>query len=717
MNHHRFLRRWFVLILVTYTLLSESRESVANNGPFFAGAAVVDVSPVTLPIAVNGGMTASFAQKVNAPIHARAIVLSDGDVQAAIVVVDSCMMPRSLIDDMKEMAAKKTGIASTHQIISATHTHTAPASMSCLGTDADPEYQAYLRIKVVEAIEAAKARLAPAKVGWGSIDAANYMAVRRWILRPDRMGTDPFGNRTMRANMHAGRNWDDVTGESGPEDPELSLIAIQSIDGQPIAVLANLSMHYFSGVEAISPDYFGAYCDRLQKRLADKHRQASGNDSETPIVGIMSHGCSGDIWRMDYTKQTPSEFESITIDKYTEGLLDLTMQAYEQVKFSETPTLRVAEQRLPLKYRTPNVQLLEWSRRIVEAMGDRLPKTVEEVYAREQLYLHEAQSTEVVVQALSLGDIAIATTPTETYALTGMKIKLQSPLAHTMVFDLAGGGDGYIPPPEQHRLGGYNTWPARSAGLEVDAEPKIVESALSLLEMASGLPRKVHEQTSGPECDRINASDPLGYWRLDDFSGPRAKDSSRHHRDAIYEPGVVFFLEGARSDLHNLGGQLNRASHFVGGRLRANVGTLPDQYTVSLWIWNGIPIDAREVTGWFYSRGRDFGRAKGTELLGVGGTLGHAGKLVLQIGDGPLHGGTTSIERWRWHHVRMVRTGDNVQVFLDDRAEPEISVTLSESVPHGVNELFFGGSSEGQFNWEGRLDEIAVFGLSAGGKP
>ena len=66
-------------------------------------------------------------------------------------------------------------------------------------------------------------------------------------------------------------------------------------------------------------------------------------------------------------------------------------------------------------------------------------------------------------------------------ALTGLKLKLQSPLQKTMVIELANGGDGYIPPPEQHLLGGYNTWPARSAGLEVQAEPRIRAKTLSLL--------------------------------------------------------------------------------------------------------------------------------------------------------------------------------------------------------------------------------------------
>jgi hypothetical protein len=56
--------------------------------------------------------------------------------------------------------------------------------------------------------------------------------------------------------------------------------------------------------------------------------------------------------------------------------------------------------------------------------------------------------------------------------------------------ELANGAEGYIPPPEQHRLGGYTTWPARTAGLEVEAEPKIVEALLKLLEDVSGKQRR-----------------------------------------------------------------------------------------------------------------------------------------------------------------------------------------------------------------------------------
>ena len=54
---------------------------------------------------------------------------------------------------------------------------------------------------------------------------------------------DPFGNRTVRANMHPGHQNPDAIGPSGPVDPDLSLLSIQSADGRPLALLALLPCH------------------------------------------------------------------------------------------------------------------------------------------------------------------------------------------------------------------------------------------------------------------------------------------------------------------------------------------------------------------------------------------------------------------------------------------------------------------------------------------
>ena len=667
-----------------------------------AGAAVVDITPSKLPVLVNGGMRSRSADKVRAPVNARALVLDDGKERLAIVVVDTCMMPRPLLDEAKQLAAQRTKIRADHMMIAATHTHSAPACMGCLGTSADPAYVPVIRERLAQAIAAAEVNLEPARVGWALADAAPFTALRRWIRRPDRIADDPFGNPTVRANMHAGRNWDDVTGESGPEDPDLPLIAVQAKDGRPIAVLSNFSMHYFSD-QPLSADYFGLFCEGMKARLAgDK------DDKHPPFVAMLAHGCSGDIWRRDYTQPVPSRKDDHTIETFADGLLKIALQAYGTIKYREDVTLAMAEARLPMHYRVPDKQRLEWAQRIVDAMGDRLPKTTTEVYAREQILLHERQGTEVVVQALRIGDIAVASTPTETYALTSLKLKQQSPLRQTMVLDLTNGGDGYIPPPEQLLLGGYNTWPARSAGLEVQAEPKITEAALQLLEKVADRPRRPLRQSRGPAVKSLLQAKPIAYWRLDEVAGPRAIDSGGQDRDALYEPGVVFFLEGPRSDLFCVGGEKNRAAHFAGGRLRARLAQLGSCYSVSLWLWNGMPTDARSVAGWMLSRGRDYGLGPHGDHLGVGGTS-HPGKLVFQHGNGQLLSGRTTIDRWQWAHVAFVRDGAKIRVHLNGSAEPEIEASSPAGLPASFGQLFFGGRCDDESNWEGRLDEIAVF--------
>jgi hypothetical protein len=698
------MKRTFLVLLAVFTVLDANSHAAAE---LRVGAAIVDATPVQLPVLVNGGMLSRSADQVKTPINARAIVVDDGHERIGIVVVDSCMMPRPFLDEAKQLASERTDIETNRMLIAATHTHTAPSCMACLGTEADPTYVPYLRDRLAESLAAAEANLEPAEVGWAVANAEAFTALRRWIRRPDRIADDPFGNPTVRANMHAGRKWDDVIGHSGPEDPDLSLIAFRSKDGRPIAVLGSFSMHYF-GDQALSADYFGLFCEGFQTRITTGQQA-----NRPPMVAALAHGCSGDIWRRDYAQPLGSQGEHHTIKSFTEGLLQLAIEAYNKIDYCDDADLAMAEARLHLKYRVPDRQRLEWAERIVQEMGQRPPKNTTEVYAREQIILHERQSTDVVVQAVRIGEIAIATTPTETYALTGLKLKLQSPLPKTMVLDLTNGGDGYIPPPEQHRLGGYNTWPARSAGLEVQAEPRIAEAALGLLERVAGRTRRTYRQTRGPACQATGDAGPVAYWRLDELAGPRAVDSCQPCCDALYEPGVVFFLEGPESNLYCNGGEKNRAAHFVGGRLRARIPSLGDRYSVSIWCWNGMPGDARETSGWFLSRGRDHGLGSVGDHLGIAGTTTTPGKLVY-LGGNDAGGamtvvGHTEIARWTWNHIVFVRNGKQVRVYLNGHPEPEIETESSAAFPEGFDRLFFGGRCDRQDNWEGRLDEIAVF--------
>jgi hypothetical protein len=688
------------LRLALAALLSLAAVTPPLHAEFQAGAAIVDVTPNTLPVLVNGGVLSRSVGKVKTPVKARAFAFSDGTERIVSVIVDSCMIGRTLLDQVKADASAQTGIPTNHILISATHSHSAPASMGCLGTDADPAYVPFLKARLVDAIREAIARLQPAEIGFGRINASDYTALRQWIRRPDRIEKDPFGNPTVRANMHAGAKWENVTGEAGPKDPELSLISVRTPQGKPLAVLANFSMHYFSDTD-ISADYFGLFSEGLAASL-----RSSANDSDTAVTA-MSHGCSGDIWRRDYTN--PDAWNpKLTIDEYANGLVQLARKAIGEIQHTRPKSIAMQEARLPMSYRVPDAQRLEWAERIVREMGDRLPKNQTEVYAREQVMLNALQHTEVVVQGIRLGDIGIATTPCETYAVTGLKIKAASPLPDTMVIELANGGDGYIPPPEQHRWGGYNTWPARSAGLEVNAEPRITETAIALLEKVSNRPRRDTTLPIGPLTKQSLQLKPFALLRLNDSAGPIAIDASGNGHHATYEPDITYLLEGPTSDSFSTPAAKNRAPHLVGGRIRHGDTSLHQEWTASLWIWNGMPDDSRPTLGWFLSRGPDNGLGFNSFHAGIQGTDGVAGTLILRCGDKTATAPNgIKVPRWTWTHVCIVKDTGTLRGYINGELQSELvlpQISANQSFP-----WFFGGRSDNDSNWEGRLDEISLY--------
>ena len=87
------------------------------------------------------------------------------------------------------------------------------------------------------------------------------------------------------------------------------------------------------------------------------------------------------------------------------------------------------------------------------------------------------------IQAIRIGDLAVCGFPFETFVETGLDLKKRSPFPRTMVIGLANGRHGYLPTPEQHQLGGYETW----LGTNVVQEDASVILTDNLLEMLGDL--------------------------------------------------------------------------------------------------------------------------------------------------------------------------------------------------------------------------------------
>ncbi len=665
---------------------------------FRAGASAVDITPTTFPRIIAGGFIEAQSSTITDKLYTRSLVLDDGKTQIAIVIVDTCMMTRTLIDEAKAQASYQTGIPVDRMLVSATHTHAAPAAMGCLGTRLDVDYAKFLVPKIAEGIVAAHKRLQPAKIGWGVVDDWEHTHTRRWIRKPDKIIADPFGELTARANMHPGHESPDVTGPSGPSDPGLSVISVQTAKGKPMAFFANYSMHYF-GAKAISSDYYGAFARHIAKML--KQSSSEGPD----FVAAMTQGTSGDQQWMDYSKPRPQ----ITMDAYAEEVARKALEAYSKIKHQKQAPIAMAEKLLTLNYRVPSEKRLEWARPIATKIVNDVPKDKQEVYAREALILHERQKTEIKLQAIRIGDLAIATLPNEVYAITGLKLKAQSPLPTTINIELANGGEGYIPPPEQHSLGGYTTWPARTAGLEVQAEPKMVETLLDALEEITGKNRQLITHALGAYPQAVFASNPVSYWRMDEIAGDRLYPvNDWRGAEPQYEPGVARYLEGPQGEAFS-GKDINRAPHFAGGRVDGFEMSGTD-YSVEFWFWNALPANARAVTGYLFSRGPDGDKDCPGDHLGIGGTHADANSGCLFVYNGNkskgLISGKTKLALRQWHHVVLNRSGRHLQVFLDGKAEIEADLEVTHTPK---DQWFIGGRSDNLFNFEGKIDEVALY--------
>jgi neutral ceramidase len=84
------------------------------------------------------------------------------------------------------------------------------------------------------------------------------------------------------------------------------------------------------------------------------------------------------------------------------------------------------------------------------------------------------------LQAFRIGDLGIAATPIETFVEVGLEMKAKTPFARTFTISIANGSFGYMPTPEQHKLGGYETWLGTNR-VEFEAAPKMIARLLAML--------------------------------------------------------------------------------------------------------------------------------------------------------------------------------------------------------------------------------------------
>ncbi len=478
---HRTIASFVVVISLCPGTLVYGADKTSE---FRAGAAVADIVPQEFPISMLGSFSDRKATSAHDPLEVRAMVLDDGRTRIAIAVCDNCIIPRELTEAAKSLAAERTQIAAERMLISATHTHSAPAVVVLSKIPVDARYTKLLVDKIAEAITVAESRLAPARAGWAVTPLPDHVFNRRWFLKEGAMDPNPFGHLDkVRMNPSAGSA--NLIRPAGPTDPDVSVLSLQSSDGKPLSLLANYSLHYVGGVPAgqLSADYFGEFTRQIQERLAP--------DAEPgQFVGILSNGTSGDINNINFREPRKRRELFEQIRAVAKSVSDAAEQAYRRIDHRPQITVAMAQREIELAVRKPNEEELAAARAVVAKPNDEgLPRLARH-YAAAAIRLSEYPDTVTVqLQALRIGRLGIVAIPCEVFAEIGLEIKRLSPLQPTFTIELANGYNGYLPSPEQHALGGYETWRNTSSNLEENASRKIVSTLMELLdEVSAGVP-------------------------------------------------------------------------------------------------------------------------------------------------------------------------------------------------------------------------------------
>ncbi len=446
-----------------------------------AGAATSNITP-DMGVVLDGTiMKIGPAKQVHDELHARCLVLDDGKTRIAFAVCDVTMMAPEIVAEAKGLLKEALDLPPENILISATHTHSAPRALNIGFGPANEAYHHFLARRIADGIRRAAFQLAPAKIGWGSVNKPELVFNRRWFVKTDSKRANPFGRIGERVQF--GPAVAEAETPSGPVDPEFCVLSVQHADGRPLCVLANYGLHYIGGVPTgqVSADYFGVFADRIQEQL-------SADRQDPPFVGILSNGSSGDVNGVNLKDPNKRKGGYPRMREVADDLADAALKIIQGIEHRSDVELGAKLTTIPLHVRKPGADEMAWAQSLLATDEAKKPNPSRPViYARETMGLATYPDTmPIALQALRIGDLTIASAPCEVFAITGLAIKKESVAKATFTIELANGYGGYLPTPEQHEYGGYETWPARSSFLEVEAEPKIRATLLKLIRAVNG---------------------------------------------------------------------------------------------------------------------------------------------------------------------------------------------------------------------------------------
>lgn len=431
-----------------------------------AGVAVANITPPVGADMAGFGGRPSGAVGIHDDLFAKVLVLDDGNQKLVIVTSDLLSLDFDLVARIREQINVQLHIPPENVMLSSSHTHSGPATISLRGLGGrDENYVSVLVNKIVGATVEADAKLADAQLGSGRGDV--QIGVNRRQKRDD-------------GAMALGVNPD------GKVAPYVDVVRVDDAEEKPMAILFCHAAHpvVLGGSNLLmSADYPG-YAMQVVEQI------------EEGSVAMFAQGCCGNINSNPVGRTFEDARRLGTI------LGAAVIGTTEQIKSQRDIELRSCSKTIDVPLQEP-ISVAE-AQRLVENYQKELAEIKSKGIGRPRRYmvqgqlewaqdmLKEAQAGEksrtqaFEIQAMQLGDVAIVSLTGEVFIELALEIAERSPYEQTIVLGYTNGCIGYVPDEESYPDGGYEVSSAyRYYGtlmIKPESDRMIRDAAVQILE-------------------------------------------------------------------------------------------------------------------------------------------------------------------------------------------------------------------------------------------
>jgi len=450
-----------------------------------AGAGRVDISPPAgVAHAGWGAQTHQISIGNDMPLFVTALVVTNDDVELAIVDVDIGIFTVSQDQQIRERISEASGIPFGNIRLAYSHTHSGPITFGQWikeGIELAEQWWNTIPEACVTAVAEAKNLRRPARTGFGR--GSCTVNINR---RPARNNGELF----------TGRNWD------GFVDHDVDVLGIDDADGNPIATIVNYAMHpTIMGHENrwVTPDFPGPMRSVVEHTVGGLClflQGASGNQG--PVDGF-----TGDL--RVYRKagaRLGAEAARVRLDieplEREERLDRILLSGADLGIYTDVPTgesdQTVAVHNLAVDLPSRAVTSVEEAQAAFDAgvkeletirasgvSGDEIQRAVSKVM-RANIYLNVARNSEAYVrdgyitiniQSMRIGDTVLVSAPVEPFAELAEEIKKRSNAPNTVFSGFSNGHYAYLTTDMAYEEGGYEVsvtpFAPGSSGLTIEA--------------------------------------------------------------------------------------------------------------------------------------------------------------------------------------------------------------------------------------------------------